>query len=274
MGPYRFENFRWPELAGKDMTAARQQGIESGAQIGEVKHRRGVQMDIGRPIGHRTDDVDRIRQEIVVAEDDTLGQAGGAAGIEYAKGRACGQVGELWRRFPPVDPSVQRRALQRFGLAIRIGGVVRGPAGIFHKTQREIGIFDLVGQFLGGEAVVEGHRHCAEARRGQEQFKKFPPVGGQEADAVAGAYAAGAKCAGKSVHAHPHLGPGPAPVRLQPQGRGVRRGFSETVDQVGDVHAQLPQAFARQFRALHHGDQLLPGDIARQSGEPAIRCYG
>ena len=227
--------------------AAADQRGEHGAAIGQVKHRRGVEVD--RALGQQAfaQHMQRVADDVGVTEHHALGAAGGASGVE--------DTGEILTRRHRVGDGLARRnqflVVLRFGRPDIVVGInqfhrnrvsqfdAHGSEGLVHHQNRGAAVVQRILDL--GMAPSDVGRHDDRAGPGNPQIKFEISIGvqHQHRDTVATFDAEVLQRARQPCDPVADLAPAAAAVAVD--GRDpLRVGLQHPAQALGDVHEALP----------------------------------
>ena len=232
-----------------DVGAAAQQHRIHRRAIGEVKHRRGVQIDRAARPQAFAERIQRIDHQIAVAEHHALGASGGAAGIEDA-GEIAALAHRIRHRRAALD---QLFVIVHAGWRLAIIGINQleardrigergGDGGKGLVDEQDAGAAVAHGVFVlqRAPADVERHDHGAGPAGREIELEIAVGIERQDRDAVAGLRAEGADAGGKPRHAVADLAPVLPPIAID-DGKAVRIDLQRAPQAVRDVHRDTPR---------------------------------
>ena len=230
------------------MRAAQHGDREGRGAIGQMEHRRRVQVDAGAGVADRDDDAGGVGHQVAVGQHHALGYAGGAAGVvdagdvvvprfelrrrrRFDQGLECVHAGRRGRVVQPIDvPHLAQPPLQRLHRR-RHGGV--------HEQYRGTGIVEHVGDFRGSEPGVQRHRHAPRRRHGEQQFEIPVTVQSENGGAVALAKAVCLQSAGDACDPLGGVPPGEAAIAKNRRWR-IRPRLQRALQALTQMHPRPP----------------------------------
>ena len=260
--------------------AAADQRSEHRAAIGEVEHRRGVEIDRAVRQQALAQHVQRVAGDVGVAQHHALGTAGGAAGVEDA--------GQILARGHRVRNGLARSDQFLVVLRLRRSLIVIGIDQFHRHGFRELdahfgkrlvddehrsaavvqGVFDLG----VAPADVGGHDHRARPGDTEIEFEVAVGIEHQHRDPVASLDAELLQPARELCDALADLAPGAAAVAVD-GGDACRVGLQHPAQALGHIHHNSPCYRGRSMRLLVGGDHTgVGGPRKRAAGAPAAAC--
>ena len=268
-----------------DVGAAAEQARIHRRAIGEVEHRRGVQINSGagkQPFAER---MERIHHQIAVAEHDALGTAGGAAGIEDAAEIAA-DPHRIGHRRAALDQLFEivhaRRRLAVVGIdQLQAGdGLYERQADrrkrLVHEQDAGAAIAHGVLVLQRAPADVERNDHGAGPARRKVKLEIAVGVHRQHRDAIAGLRTEGADSRREPRHALADLAP-VLPSLATDDGQAIRIDLQRTTQSMSDVHRFPPRTFFTLdggFSAFFFDDFAAIPSVRRIANSAAMSSAG
>ncbi|MEY9615340.1 hypothetical protein ABIF21_008214 [Bradyrhizobium elkanii] len=231
-----------------DVGAAGQQHRIHRRAIGEVEHRRRVQIDRAARPQAFAERVERIGHQIAMAQHHALGAAGGAAGVEDA-GEIVTAAHGIGHRCAARD---QRLVILHAGRRLALVGIDQLQAGdgacqrradrrkrLVDEQDRCAAVAQRVLVLQRRPADVERHDHGAGPADGEVELEIAVGVERQDRDAVAVQRAEGADRGGKAGDAVADLAP-VAPPLTADDCEPVWIDLQRAPQSVRDVHSSPP----------------------------------